>query len=136
MRKLGRLQEALEQARRAVESNDSTRARLAFAEALAASHDEVSAQEQFRQAIDRAERRVAELPHHMPLRVELADAHERAGSFYGRGADWRSAQEHFAKALNIWRTWSQFGISNSYRQLRERETAALLAQTETRLQKP
>lgn len=136
MRKLGRYQEALEQARRAVESNDSTGARLALAEALAATHDQVSAEEQFLQAIDRAERRVTELPHHMPLRVELADAHERAGRFYASRAGWRSAQEHFAKALNIWRTWSQFGILNSYRQRRERETAALLVQTETRLQIP
>jgi tetratricopeptide (TPR) repeat protein len=135
MRKLGRQQEALEQARRAVESNDSTGARLALAEALAASHDEEAAGEQFRTAIGRAQSRVAEHPRYMPLRAELADAHERTGRFYAMAANWASAREHFEKALEIWRTWPQFGISNPYRLRRERQTAALVAQAEARLQR-
>jgi tetratricopeptide (TPR) repeat protein len=132
MRKLGRREEALEQARRAVESNDSTRAHLALAEALAENRDAAGAAAQFQQAIGRAESRVAERPHHMPLRAELADAHERAGRFDAIRADWPSAQEHFKKALDIWRTWTQFGTSSPYNLRRERETAALLARAEPR----
>jgi len=134
MRKLGRHQEALAQAQSAVKSNDSIGARLALAEALAANHDPAGAGEQFREAIKRAEKQIAERPHHMHWRAELAEAYERAGRFYAMSANWRSAQEHFAKALNIWRMWTQFGISNSYRLRRERKTAALVVQAETRLQ--
>jgi tetratricopeptide (TPR) repeat protein/predicted Ser/Thr protein kinase len=136
MCKLGRHQEALEQARRAVESNDSIGARLALAETLMANHDEEDAGEQFRQTISQAEMRVAEHPHHMPLRAELADAYERTGRFYASRADRRSAQAHLEKALHIWRTWTQFGISNRYSKRRERDAAALLAQAQTRLHKP
>jgi tetratricopeptide (TPR) repeat protein/predicted Ser/Thr protein kinase len=136
MRKLGRHQEALEQARRAVESNSSSGARLALAEALAANREQAAAADQFRQAIDRAGMRVAEHPRHMPLRVELADACERAGRFYAASRNWQAAHEHYGKALEIWRTWPHFGAPNPYRLRRERQAALLVASVRLRLPKP
>jgi tetratricopeptide (TPR) repeat protein len=136
MRKVGRRREALEQARLAAESNDTSGARLALAEALAANQEGQAAGEQFRNAIDRAASRVATRPHHMPWRAALAETYERSGRFYATAGNRQAAQEHYQKALEIWRTWTQFGISNPYRLRRERQAALQLARARTQFQKP
>lgn len=72
----------------------------------------------YRQALTIAQKAVAERPLMMPLRRTLADCYEKLGQF--------------DKSLEIWRSWTQFGVSSPYNSRREREAQAALKKLKRR----
>jgi tetratricopeptide (TPR) repeat protein len=85
------------------------------------------------QAIESAQRAVNERPQDMELRRELADCYERLGQFHIRTREWSPAGDWYAKSLEVWATWTRWGVSSVYNVRRQQQAAAWMARCDTAL---
>jgi tRNA A-37 threonylcarbamoyl transferase component Bud32 len=116
LRRLGRAQEALDELTKAqaapLSDADAIMARLALGDQRLAQGDRNAATDEWRQALDIAQKAVAGKPYMMPLRKSLADCYERLGLF--------------EKSLEVWKDWTRWGVSSSYDQNRKRRAEKML----------
>jgi tetratricopeptide (TPR) repeat protein len=132
LRKLARIEDARLHLNKAVEIERAVGEPQAFThmewgDLLLARLDRNGAREQFETALALAEKAVAARPEPMQLRRELADCYERLGEFHAGAREWKQARNWYAKSLDLWNNWTQWGVSSVYDQRRRKE--ALLAVT-------
>jgi len=108
--KLGRREEALSELKRAINEGNSSPETAVFIHHQLG--DLSGDSTHYRQALAIAENAVAQKPLMMPLRRTVADCYEKLGQF--------------DKSLEIWRRWTNFGISSPYDKRRERQAEAAL----------
>ena len=89
--------------------------------------DAVEATVHYRKAIELLEAEVARRPETMLNRRELADAYERMGALQAGSHKIEEARRWYAKSLEVWRSWTTWGVSSPYNERRELDAAALLA---------
>jgi tRNA A-37 threonylcarbamoyl transferase component Bud32 len=128
LRKLGRKQEALDQALASIRERPAVGAHLAAGDAELDIGTRDAALEQYRKALGIAEKRATGAPKNMRWRFELAQVYDHLGRYYESTHEWESAWNWYSKAHAVWAKWTEAGgVSNRFVIRSERETAQAVA---------
>jgi tetratricopeptide (TPR) repeat protein len=132
LRKLGRVEEAKAHLTKAVEierglGEPQPFTHMEWGDLLLAQRDRNGAREQYETALALAEKAVAARPEPMQLRRELADCYERLAQFQAGAREWKQGRDWYAKSLNVWDNWTQWGVSSVYDQRRRDEAVRAVA---------
>jgi tetratricopeptide (TPR) repeat protein len=83
--------------------------------------DRTRALDEYRRALEIAEKEVSAKPFMIPLRRDLADCYERLGAYHAGAQQWSEAREWYRKSLTVWQEWTKWGVSSVYDQRRASE---------------
>jgi tetratricopeptide (TPR) repeat protein len=127
LRKLGRREEAFTEVRQSLAMRQTAPAQNALGDLLLDAGDGTRALDEYRRALEIAEKEVAAKPFMMPLRRELADCYERVGSSHAASRQWSEARDWYRKSVTVWQEWTEWGVSSVYDQRRAREAEQAIA---------
>jgi serine/threonine protein kinase len=150
LRRLGKRSEALAELQKAVGTlenlynRDSTdlpnRELLGVALHTRASHrlemsDARSAERDLTRSRQLLEAAYQENPNNLELLRDLADCYQGFGDLSSYGADWVRAKVYYQKSLDLWKNWSQIGISTIYDRQRRDVAAKLVVRARRHISK-
>jgi len=118
LRRLHRLPEAIAAGKEAIQAGPSVFAYSELGDTLLAAGDRRAAEQAYRDGLALAESEVKLKPRNMPSRCDLADVYERLGAFHAAAGDRQQAHDWYVKSLEVWNSWTQYGVSSVYDQRR------------------